>query len=84
MLVRNRRTEEGGSQTRRFLDILNTPLAALMVLTVAAAVISFLFFGFYLPTMTNRPTAPSPVLTTQGTDGATTIILERTGTEATE
>ncbi len=37
---------------RRFLDILNTPMAVLVVLIVVVTVNGFLFFGNYLPAVT--------------------------------
>ncbi len=44
---------------RRFLDILNTPMAVLVVLAIVVTVNVFLFFGCYLPAVTG-PAAPSP------------------------
>jgi cytoskeletal protein RodZ len=71
---------------RRFLEMLNTPMAVLVVLVVAVAVNAFLFFGHYLPSL-RTPTAPSsaPALTTERTRSApmrTTV--EKTDPEATE
>jgi hypothetical protein len=52
------RKNKGGAQARRFLEMLNTPLAVLVVLVVVVAVNSFLYFGYYLPRITS-PAAPS-------------------------
>src|ERR671910_256515 len=50
---------------RSFFDLLNTPLTALVVMTITVAVASFLFFGYYLPRIT---TPAGPTLTVQGTN----------------
>ena len=52
---------------RRFFDSLNTPLTALVVMTITVAVVSFLFFRYYLPRITT-PAGPAslPTLTVQG------------------
>jgi hypothetical protein len=39
------RNKKGGTQARRFFELLNTPTAALGVLVLAVAVNAFLFFG---------------------------------------
>ena len=41
------RNKKGGTQTRRFFELLNTPPAALGVLVLAVAVNAVLFFGYY-------------------------------------
>jgi hypothetical protein len=52
--------EKGGTEARRFLEALNTPLAVLAVLVVVLAVNASLFFGYYSPR--TSPPAGDPVL----------------------
>jgi hypothetical protein len=48
---------------RRLFALLNTPLAALVVMTITVTVASFLFFGYYLPRITTPTTGPAPLPT---------------------
>jgi len=56
--------KEGGAQARRFFQMLNTPMGALLVVVVFVLGNAFLIFGFYLP----RISAPisDPVLVGAG------------------
>jgi hypothetical protein len=40
---------KGGPQTRRFFEVLNTPIAVFAALFVVVAVCGFLYFGYYSP-----------------------------------
>jgi hypothetical protein len=55
----------GGTQARTFFELLNTPIAVLMVLVVVVALNAFLFFGHYLPNTSSAPTS-DPVLVGRG------------------
>jgi hypothetical protein len=57
---------------RKFLDILNTPMAVLAVLMVVVAVNSFLYFGHYdAPAVPPAPSTESTPLAEEGTNPST-------------
>ena len=53
------RTKKGGTQTRRFFELLNTPMAALSAVVLVVAVNGFLYFGYYSPRISSPPTTTS-------------------------
>ena len=56
---------------RRFLDILNTPMALLAALIVVVAVNSFLYFGYYAPAVPPAPSTESTPSADEGTSLST-------------
>jgi type VI protein secretion system component VasF len=68
---------KGGAQARRFLEMLNTPLAVLVVLAVVVAVNTYLVVGYYLP-RTTSPGAP-PISSPAPTSAPTTAPSTATG-----
>jgi hypothetical protein len=65
--------KKDGTQTRRALEMLNTPLAVLAAVVVIVALNGFLFFGYYLPRTTAPPASPP--------QGERTTTLEETTVE---
>ena len=47
---------------RTFLEMLNTPMAVLVMLVVAVSVNSFLYFNYYLPRTATAAAASSPLI----------------------
>jgi cytoskeletal protein RodZ len=76
--------KKGGTQTRRFLEILNTPIAVLVVLVVVVVVNASLYFGHFFPADKSPASSPSPALRTESTSAPKRTTLERTDHEATE
>ncbi|CAA9402261.1 MAG: hypothetical protein AVDCRST_MAG01-01-1107 [uncultured Rubrobacteraceae bacterium] len=68
-----------GGHTKRFLDTLNTPMAALVTLIVVVAANSFLYFGYYAPAVTPPPTTKATPLADEGTGPST--VAEPTGVQ---
>ena len=68
--------------------MLNTPLAALVILAVVVVVNASLLFGHYLPSIRNSAAPSSPALKTETTrstpERTLQRTLERSGAEATE
>ena len=73
-----KQTTKGGSQTRRFLELLNTPTAVLGVLVLVVVINGSLFFGY----CTSRASSPSPSPPSELTQPKTT--MEETTTPVTK
>jgi hypothetical protein len=68
--------QKGGAQTRRVLEMLNTPIALLAAVVAIVALNGFLLFSYYLPRTTTPPASPS--------QAERTTTLERTTVERTQ